>query len=247
MIDVRFTSPVSDIRRETFLRAAARWDAIMDTSFEPIVVEGEEIDGVVINASIEPIDGAAGILGQAGPTLLLPQSELPAAGIMQFDLADVMRLEAENSFEDVVLHEMGHVLGFGTLWARFGLVLGSGTINPLFAGAQARREFESLVTEAGSGVPIANTGGAGTREGHWRELIFGDELLTGFLSGAHRPISRLSIASFADLGYRVDLNAADPFTLPTFRDLARMGVTEAVRISDLCRMGRPEPVVLDPR
>ena len=74
--------------------------------------------------------------------------------------------------------------------------------------------------------------------------MFGDELLTGFISGGVRPLSRLSIASFEDIGYEVDYSGADPFDLPSFRTLAMMGIAEAVRICDLCRMARTEPVVL---
>ncbi|WP_227269581.1 leishmanolysin-related zinc metalloendopeptidase [Roseobacter weihaiensis] len=247
MITVEFTEPVSAERQSVFTQAAARWDTILDTSLEPVTVDGQQIDGILIEAAILPIDGAAGVLGQAGPTVLRAGSELPAKGIMQFDTADTERLEQDASFADVVLHEMAHVLGFGTLWARAGLVQGSGGANPRFTGTGASREYQALTDSAGtSAVPIANTGGPGTREGHWRELIFGDELLTGFLSGAQRPISRLSVASFADLGYSVDITAADNYALPSFRELAEMGITEAVRICDLCRMGRPEPVVLAP-
>ena len=54
---------------------------------------------------------------------------------------------------------------------------------------------------------------------------------------------QLAVASFEDLGYEVDYSSADPFVLPDFRALAMMGITEAVRICDLCRMGRTEPVV----
>ncbi|WP_298975575.1 leishmanolysin-related zinc metalloendopeptidase [uncultured Roseobacter sp.] len=243
MITVEFTTPISNARRGAFTRSATRWDTLIETGFDPVTLDGRQLNGLLIEASIEPIDGASGVLGQAGPTVLRPDTELPVAGIMQFDTADVARLEAEGSFEDVVLHEMAHVLGFGTLWARSGLVQASGTNDPRFIGPVATREYSAL-GGTGETVPIANTGGAGTREGHWRELIFGDELLTGFLSGAQRPISRLSVASFQDLGYDVDLSVADDFTLPSFRDLAEMGITEAVRVCDLCRMGRPEPVVL---
>ena len=162
---------------------------------------------------------------------------------MEFDSADLDRLEADGSLADVILHEMGHVLGFGTLFARRGLVTGSGGMDPRFLGPAAAREWAAL--EGTGGVPLANTGGAGTREGHWRELIFGDELMTGFLSGAERPISRLSLAAFEDLGYRVDYAAADAYALPTFRELALMGITEAVRVCDLCRVLRPIPRVVD--
>ncbi len=245
MITLVFAGNMSASRRAVFERAAARWDRVIDTGFDPVVVEGETLRGVQIDVSITSIDGPEGVLGQAGPSILLGSTGLPAKGIMQFDTADVERLEAQGGFADVILHEMAHVLGFGTLWPRQTLIVGAGSADPRFTGPAAAREYALLDPDGGRFVPIANTGGAGTREAHWRELIFGDELLTGFLSGADRPLSRMSIASFEDLGYGVDYTAADPFELPTFRQLALMGVTEAVRICDLCRMGRTTPVVLN--
>lgn len=243
MIELRFEGDVTGERRAVFERSAQRWDQVVNTGFDPIDVNGDILTGVRIDVSIQPIDGANGVLGQAGPTILRQGSELPLAGIMEFDQADVASLEARGSFEDVILHEMAHVLGFGTLWSRKNLLQGTGTMDPRFVGSSASREFAGLDSQGGSAVPVSNTGGAGTRESHWRELVFGDELLTGFLSGNERPLSRLSVASFEDLGYEVDYSSADPFVLPDFRTLALMGITEAVRICDLCRMGRTEPVV----
>ena len=244
MITLVFTGSMSSARRGVFERAAATWDRVIDTSFDPVDVNGETLRGLQIDAGIEPIDGEQGVLGQAGPTALRSDTGLPVTGVMQFDEADIARLEAEGSFADVILHEMAHVLGFGTLWAAKGLIAGSGTADPRFIGPAASREYGALDPNDGAAVPIANTGGGGTREAHWRELIFGDELLTGFLSGADRPLSRMSVGSFEDIGYAVDYTAADPFELPDFRQLALLGVTEAVRICDLCRVDRPEPIVV---
>ncbi len=247
MITVRFSTSTSEERQQVFLRAGEVWDRVLNTAFEPVEVDGETLEGLVIDAAVEPIDGPEGTLGQAGPTVLRPGAELPVKGIMQFDEADILRLEQEGSFADVILHEMAHVLGFGTLWARQGLIAGSGTMDPRFTGEGAAREYAAISDEDGAAVPVANTGGAGTREGHWRELVFGDELLTGFLSGENRPLSRMSVASFADLGYEVDLEAADAFDLPSFRELALMGITEAVRTCTLCKVSRPIPMVLGTR
>ena len=246
MIDLRLAGEFTPARTDAFARAAARWDALVDTGFPALETPMGVLAGLRIDARVEPLDGPEGVLGQAGPTLLRPEDERPVAGIMEFDAADLDRLEAQGSLADVILHEMAHVLGFGTLFARRALVAGSGGMDPRFTGAAAAREWAALEGSEGGGVPLANTGGAGTREGHWRELVFGDELLTGFLSGSERPISRLSLAAFEDLGYEVDYGGADPFALPTFRELALMGITEAVRICDLCRVLRPIPRVLPP-
>jgi hypothetical protein len=63
-------------------------------------------------------------------------------------------------------------------------------------------------------VPVENTGGLGTRNGHWRETTFGNELMTGFLNSGKNPLSRLTIASLRDLGYIVNLSVADPYKRP---------------------------------
>ncbi|WP_299046988.1 septation protein IspZ [uncultured Tateyamaria sp.] len=244
MIGLRFEGDVPTTRRAVFERAARRWDGVVQTAFPPVQLEGQTVAGVRIDVSVRPLDGANGVLGQAGPSILRPDTGLPVAGIMEFDQADAQALESANRFEDVVLHEMAHVLGFGTLWERNGLIAGAGTMDPRFVGPSAAREFAALDPSGGAAVPVANTGGPGTREGHWRELVFGNELMTGFLSGDVRPLSRLTLGSFEDLGYSVNYGAADAFALPSFRELALMGITEAVRICDLCRMGRPDPVVL---
>jgi hypothetical protein len=49
---------------------------------------------------------------------------------------------------------------------------------------------------------------------HWREETFFNELMTGFLGSPPSPLSRLTVASLADLGYGVDFGAADPYSLP---------------------------------
>ena len=46
---------------------------------------------------------------------------------MSFDTADLDEMERKGTLNDVITHEMGHVLGIGTIWARKGLIRGSGT------------------------------------------------------------------------------------------------------------------------
>ena len=116
-----------------------------------------------------------------------------------------------------------------------GLLEGEGTANPVFIGENAMREWGAL---SGTGrpmpVPVANTGGPGTREGHWRESVFGNELLTGFLDGGINPISRVTVAALQDMGYEVNYDAADEFRLPTRTELVAMGLVGAVHRCDHC-------------
>jgi hypothetical protein len=94
-----------------------------------------------------------------------------------------------------------------------GLISGTGGSNPRFTGASAVAEFEAL--GGADSVPLETGGGQGTRESHWRKSTFGPERMTGFSEppGVHQPLSRVSVASMEDLGYEVDLDAADAYTL----------------------------------
>jgi hypothetical protein len=134
---------------------------------------------------------------------------------MQFDSADVANLVAAGQFDEVILHEMGHVLGIGTIWTARGLLVGGGTADPQFTGANAVTEYNALFGTSGTSVPVENVGGSGIAGSHWRESVFETELMTGFLdAGVAVPLSRVTVASLADLGYVVDLAAADPYTAP---------------------------------
>jgi len=216
-IEVNFTDGnLTPSQQAIFTTAAARWAEIITGD----VPDVGAIDDVRIDASAPVIDGPGGILGQAGPTNLRSGSSLPYTGIMQFDSADVANLEAAGEFDEVILHEMGHVLGLGTIWSTLGL-LDSNPTNPRFLGAGATAEYNALFGVSEASVPVENDGGGGTALAHWEEsdlrnglsVSFNNELMTGFLnSGQPNPISRVTVAQFGDLGYQVNLSAADPFT-----------------------------------
>jgi hypothetical protein len=179
------------------------------------------IDDVLITAEGKADDGPGGTLGSAGPRFVRVPSNLPITGEMNFDTADLADMEQDGTLIDVILHEMGHVLGIGTLWTRRNLLSGSGTNDPEFTGANAMAEYATLLSEAAPrAVPVANTGGGGTRDAHWRELTFDHELMTGFAEQGEMPMSRMTIASLRDLGYEVDMAVANPYQLPSPRLVA---------------------------
>ena len=59
----------------------------------------------------------------------------PPRASMSFDTADLAQMEADGSLVRVIMHEMAHVLGFGSIWDRLGLLQGAGSANPTFTGA----------------------------------------------------------------------------------------------------------------
>ena len=203
-------------QKAIFTTAANRWAQIITGDVPDVTFNGRTIDDLEIEATGPAIDGSGGILGQAGPTNFRSGTLLPFRGIMQFDSADLAALEQSGQLVDVILHEMGHVLGIGTIWDDKNLLSGAGTSNPRFTGAGATAEYRAIFSgTSDTSVPVENTGGPGTRDSHFRDSAFNNELMTGFLNTpGPNPLSRVTAGSLADLGYAVNVAAADAYTRP---------------------------------
>ena len=156
------------------------------------------VDDITISAELGQIDGLYGVLGQAGPTSLRTGSYLPATATMQFDIVDVNAMEV-TVFSDVVLHEMSHSLGFGSIWDRLSLVS-----NGEYTGANAVNAYHDM---GGTGfIAVEQDGGSGTAGSHWDEETFNNELMTGYINDGENYFTAMSAASFADLGYQLSSN-----------------------------------------
>ncbi len=219
----------------------------------------ETTRGVIIYAAVVPIDGVGRVLANAGPCAARGSNKLPFLGRMQFDEADIQNYINSGRFESVVLHEMNHVVGLGTVWDLKGLLsapaytydvndnpVATGSLNPRFIGAMAIANCLAAGGGAnhctvGTGVAVELCNGAGTADSHWRELFradcnatpsaaFDTELMTGFAeSTPNMPWSTVSIGSFQDLGYTVNLLAADTYFVPSLLAMARLSLqAEAV-------------------
>ncbi|QCW99932.1 hypothetical protein FGM00_07400 [Aggregatimonas sangjinii] len=216
-ITLSYLLPPTPRQVEVFEAAAARWEKIIikdepsftgsiPSAFEgfpPLVDEGV-VDDIIIEVALAPIDGPGNVLGQAGPRFVRTDDFLTLSGIMFFDVADLDFLEELDLFEEVIVHEMGHVLGVGTLWnvAPFGFdrtLRGGSDEAPYFLGKKANVFWNA---EGGTlELPIEGDFGPGTRFGHWDEAALDNELMTGFLNLGDNPLSRITAGSMKDLGY----------------------------------------------
>ena len=108
-----------------------------------------------------------------------------------------------------MLHEMGHVLGIGTLWPSADLVRNLSVGNPgndtHFVGPLAIAAFDAAGGTGYTGgekVPVENNGQAGSADAHWRESVLGNELMTSGLNSGSNPLSAITIQSLAAVGSR---------------------------------------------
>ena len=231
-ITVRYLGNYSNAQLLAFAEAELRWESLITGDLADVndilpanscganpETQGP-FDDLTIFVTIEPIDGPLGVLGQAGPCFVRDPGNLTVIGRMQFDEDDMELLESEGALEAVILHEMGHVLGFGTLWNAFSLLVDPADANPPledphFTGAQALAAFDVAggTPYLGQKVPVMDVGGPGTINSHWRDQVFDPELMTGFLSDGFNPLSAVTVRSLQDMGYTVNAAEADPFTL----------------------------------
>lgn len=232
-IDLRYLAPLSAELERMAEEAAARWATLVTGNLAPVQITAppgacffgeptlnEVVDDVLVYVRIQPIDGPGNILGGAAPCAVRNADNLTALGLIQLDSDDLERLAPEVS-SAIILHEIAHVLGFGTLWRDLGLLRnpslpGDPGADTHFTGPAAIAAFDSLggAPYNASKVPVENTlGGQGTRDSHWRASVLDDELMTGFINATSNPLSAITVESLRDLGYQVNPGAADLYSV----------------------------------
>ena len=236
-IELRFLTAVSAGAQAAFDSAEARWERMLygDLLDFPLVraagpclgisvpAVNETIDDLVIFVRLDSIDGPANQLGGAGWCVARGGDTMPVLGAARFDTADVATFVAQGLFDEIAMHEIGHALGIGTLWAYKRPVVNpslpsSPGVDTHFTGPEAIAAFDRSGGSgyvAGQKVPVANDAVLGRADAHWRESVFVTELMSPFLdTGVPNPASVISLASLADVGYqRVNYAAADPYVV----------------------------------
>ena len=241
-ITLRFINPPTANQQAQFEQAAARWQGIIHGDVLetvgtipangcgagiPLPPFTGTIDDIMINVLLQPIDGPGSVLGRAGACFVRTNDGLPLYGVMFFDTDDLAFLEQNSLLDEVIVHEMGHVLGFsGGIFNlnipgvfQRNLLANPNTTDPRFLGEAAIDMYTSiggrLPTVPIEGLPC----GPGTRNSHWDEQTFFNELMTGFLNGASanfiNPLGRMTSGAMQDLGYNAVPSVDENYQLRT--------------------------------
>ena len=220
-IELVFLDPFTEVQKRVLQYAARRWMSVItedlpeyeftqgwsrtcgDQSFE--IPSGERIDDLRIY--VTSFNDNPHAVGWGGPSLLREATYLPVLGCMGFDLARAYLLTTG-------LHEIGHVLGFGRVWDELGFYQNPPNGDQHFNGPLAIAAFDDAGgwDYKGKKVPLYD-------RAHWRRSAFWSSQFPEspgelMMPGGGGALSAITVQSFADLGYGVDVTQADPYTLP---------------------------------
>lgn len=269
-------SSASPVEAEALADAVARVEAVIsgDLPDVPRLVRAatpcgggfvpaveEPVDDLIVYVQIRVIDGQGGALASAAPCVVRSGSALTVLGHIQLDQADLDYLHSAGQLVPVLVHELLHVLGFGTLWENppFDPELlqepsnganprsSTGSNDAHFVGSVAAAAFGAMGGDAytrGQIVPVENDGfwyGSGSLDAHWRESVFVNELMTPEINPGDNPLSALTIAQFEDLGYTVDYGGAEAYER-TFALRAPGAGAGTIRLGNDAHTGRLDAV-----
>ena len=215
--------------RARILAQADRWARIVDGSdlenieWEPGSVscgrlrydyQNDVLDDVLVMISAQDYRDGAGV--RSVVCGYRESSKLPMIGSILLDVEGVSR----GQVDDLILHAFGHMLGFGMSWKKLDMLRNSSSETPgadtHFTGERAIAAFVAAggAYYSGPKVPAENDPTFGSVDKHWRESVFGEELMTpGMREGYAHPLSAITIQSLADIGYTIDVEEADAYTL----------------------------------
>ena len=219
-IELVFLDSFTEDQKNTLRLVAQRWMSVIagdlpDYEFTEAwsarcgdhsytIPSGERIDDLRIYVTAFGVDDYQGAVGIGGPSHLRETTYLPLLGCMAFDLERANLLVTG-------LHEIGHVLGFGTVWDELGFIRDlsrtDSNADTHFNGPLATTAFDDAggSNYTGKKVPLEKMDGS-----HWRYSVLEGELMVPSGGGA---LSAITVQSMADLGYGVDDAYSDPYNL----------------------------------
>ena len=244
-IQVVYDDPTINVAwQESVQNAVNKWQEIIVGDMPDVDVAGDGtdvIDDFRINVTIEPLSPL--LLGFAGPT-----GFRPGVGGLPFEGEMTMNSLYANGegFEGTILHELAHALGFlPFIWDQLGLYDDATATDPRFTGENATREYQNIFSTAETSVPLYEVGqpNDGSYGAHWRDSLFGDEIMVsaGDPNIAPGALSAITVGAFEDIGYEVDYTRADPYTPPASRAAGGMASENGAAMPRRSRASRQLP------
>jgi hypothetical protein len=229
---------LQEVARAAIVEAAKFWENII-TNRSAIT----EFRDLTVTISGQSLVGQAGLADTSTLALSGPTFGISASNDLVIrrgaSTINARRFADFNSnplyLRNVMIHELAHVLGFGTAWEPVEFVDYDGTRFSMgknwidrnsatyAAGSYAGYAYGDLLGETSAvAVPVEPQVFA-----HWDETRYDTELMTPYAegSGVATPLSILTLAALRDLGWSVNSGATDAYALP--RTVAQQVTTES--------------------
>ena len=264
-IELVFFGDFIDEHKDVMQQAARRWETIITEGLPDVNFSANprnvslQSETIVVNDTVDDVRifvGKSSTGSWGGAQVYYTRSGnpigLPALGTVMINSSAIPRYGEHNLMRDLMLHEIAHVLGFGTfIWSELGLHHNPlGVPNPpggsYFSGELAIQAFNAAGGESYSGnkVPVDHW-----HRDHWDPAVFGGlnrnfevEIMELDPRREH-SLSVITIQSLADLGYVVDVSRADPFRLPASISTMRPLTASAKPVaSQYCDLGDSGPI-----
>lgn len=216
-----------------------------------LVAQG--IDDISIYVMIGPLDGEGNAVAMSGACVPRGGANgwvgMPALGTIVLDEADIAQLESDGVFEAVVTREMARAMGFDPgIWSLHGFLRNPSLPESPDADTHMNAPLVVAAFDAAGGegysgakAPLESGAMPGISDVHWRESVFGDEVMTPYVTGDSQPLSRITLEALYEVGYELDVMMADPFTLAVARSAGPRGPKRYYGI-DLAAYRGPGPV-----
>ena len=199
----------------------------------------QDLDDISIYVMVGPLDGAGNVVAMSGTcddairTSSTGWVGMPTLGAVVLDEADIAQLESDGVLEAVVTREMARALGFDpSVWSVHGFLQNPSLAEDAEPDADTHMNAPLVVAAfnaaggegyAGARAPLENGAMPGISDGHWRQSVFGDEVMTPYVTGDSQPLSRITLEALYEVGYELDVMMADPFTLASARSARLRG------------------------
>ena len=205
----------SDTLKQPYIHAANKWLSALAG------VEGKAKHTLTIQITVNTLENANGIAGpseeeQVGQFMLPVEGQLIVGNHTYESGFDPTEFNAN------ILHEMGHIMGLGTVTEDF-TVNDKNAGGPVFRGVdsnQGAKYYNQIYGTAVDFFPMSDD------KGHLYDYVWQDDRQRTLADGRHLPpltqevmangtvLGKVTLGVLDDIGYIVDYSAAETYTRP---------------------------------
>ncbi len=215
--------------RQAILDAAQYWEDVILYRSDITTTNQLAIDLKGINLNLTDNSPDTITFAFAQPKLVLEGGKVKInSGSSTINTRRLAELNANPAYlKGVMIHEFAHVLGFGGLWQPVDYTASNGVVSKVGnnfvdlatatyqANSYAGWVYGSLTGQStAAAIPLDRQSLS-----HWDEGVFDTEMMTPIseLLGVVTPVSALTLAALRDLGWQVNMGAAEAYVLPRDR------------------------------